>query len=210
MLQGFGTGIVGPSANTYGRLSPTTAEHVQNDLGNKVTYILDGGPCEIGIESTIVYFKNDEVYILRQGHITETDLNQVLGTAVVNVGKEASTIRVPGMLKTHYAPTKPLFLVSATELLPIYNTLMAKGLKYNYLCLQDIPAKVQNSVWQQMPNQAELYAKNLYSVLHQLDTADIQGIIIESPPQQASWSAIIDRLTRASSGALTLEMVMQE
>ena len=211
MLQQFGGGIVGPSANTYGRLSPTSAEHVRNNLGNRVDYILDGGACEIGIESTIVHITDNEFNILRQGDITADDIFQVLGSKFVNIAtKEKPAIRVPGTAKAHYAPIKPLFLVQPEELLPIAKFMFTKKMNYSYLCFQQCPIELLNTNWCQAPEQAFLYAKNLYAVLHKLDAEDIQGIIIEKPPQQLPWLAITDRLTRASNGTLTLEMVMNK
>lgn len=210
MLQEFGGGIVGPSANTYGRLSPTTAAHVYNDLGDQVDYILDGGPCTVGIESTIVYINNEQLHILRQGSITANDIYNVLGKNKVNITETTSAIQMPGMIKTHYTPKNPVFLVTTTELSSVVQIMLTRGLKYNYLCLQECPIKPNNFIWQQMPKQAAAYAKNLYAALHSLDTPDIQGIIIERPPQHPSWAAILDRLTRASSGNLSLQTIMTE
>lgn len=205
MLQQFGSGIVGPSANTYGRISPTSAIHVKNDLGEKVDYILDGGPCEIGIESTIVYFTNNEPHILRQGHITKEDIAKVLGTKFSNTEDKKTCIRVPGLAKVHYAPLKPLFLVQSEDLQSIANFIHIKCLKYSCLSFQS--HSIENIIWHQAPQQAALYAKNLYSLLHQLDTENTKGIILEMPPSQPSWAAIIDRLNRASTGVITLENI---
>jgi len=198
MLKQFGSGIVGPSANTYGRISPTSAAHVQHDLGNKVNHILDGGNCEIGIESTIVCFVNDKPQVLRQGDITEEHILQVLGNKFTNLEQQKSTIRVPGQTKAHYAPRKPLFLVQSSELLSIAKSMVQENINYSYLCFQANPGYT-NIAWHQAAKQSSLYAKQLYALLHQLDAEKTIGIIAEMPPDKNSWSAITDRLTRASS-----------
>lgn len=202
MLNQFGSGIVGPSANTYGRISPTSAAHVQYDLGNKVNYILDGGNCEIGIESTIVCFVDNKPHVLRQGDITEENILQVLGYQVTKLEQNQPAIRVPGQTKAHYAPRKPLFLVPPTELLAIAKAMIQDNINYSYLSFQANPG-YPNIAWHQAAQQAALYANQLYALLHQLDAEDTIGIIVEMPPAENLWSAIIDRLTRASNGKLS-------
>lgn len=201
MLQQFGSGIVGPSANTYGRISPTSAQHVQQDLGNKVDYILDGGQCEIGIESTIINITTDTPQILRQGVITQDDIAKILGNSLaLTKVMQNYLIRVPGSAETHYAPTKPLYLVPAQEFLATVNSMLRQNLNYCYLSFQPYPLNNNKIIWLQAKNQPQLYAKDLYTYLHQLDaTSNTEGIIVEMPPEQPEWYAIIDRLTRASS-----------
>ena len=206
MLEQFNSGIVGPSANTYGRISPTTADHVAKDLGNKVDYILDGGSCSVGIESTIVYFLAEQPLILRQGQITPADIDAVLGYSCKTTAGTATNIRAPGHAKAHYAPQKPLFLVPTDELTNVAAFLQQKDLHYSCLCFkpQQLAAYANLSIYSAAIS-APAYATNLYALLHTLDAEDTQGIIIEMPPIDIAWAAILDRLTRASIGELTLE-----
>jgi L-threonylcarbamoyladenylate synthase len=210
MLQQFGSGIVGPSANAYGRISPTSAQHVKQSLGNKVNYILDGGPCEIGIESTIINLTTNTPQILRQGVITQDDLVKVIGDNFSYQESTATEIRVPGSTKAHYSPTKPLYLVSSQEFLITVKTILQQGLNYSYLSLQPCPMPNDAIIWIHAKKQPQLYAKNLYSYLHQLDAVNSQGIIVEMPPNEPSWAAIRDRLTRAGNDKLILRTPAQE
>ena len=111
LLRSFEGGIAAPSANRYGRISPTTTAHVQSELGTDVDYILEGGPCTVGIESTIVHLSNHGPVILRQGGITPSQLMQALGKTLVNQDK--TTVTVPGSSVSHYAPQKPLYLLES-------------------------------------------------------------------------------------------------
>ena len=205
MLQQFGSGIVGPSANTYGRISPTSAQHVQHGLGNKVDYILDGGQCEIGIESTIINVTTGTPQILRQGIITQDDIARIIGDNFMSTESIETVIRVPGSAKSHYAPIKPLYLVSSQKFLTVIKSMLQQGLNYSYLSLQACPIKDEKIIWLHATKQPQEYAKNLYSYLHQLDATNTQGIIVETPPNEPSWKAIIDRLTRAGNDELALK-----
>jgi L-threonylcarbamoyladenylate synthase len=206
MLQQFGSGIVGPSANTYGRISPTSAQHVKQDLGSKVDYILDGGQCEVGIESTIINITNNTPQILRQGVITQEDITKIIGNDLLFINTiEESTIKVPGLDKTHYAPIKPLYLVESQEFLAIAKFMSQQGLNYSYLSFQECFIKDDKIIWIQAEQNPLLYARNLYTYLHQLDlTNNAKGIIVEMPPNGSKWQAIIERLTKASNGKLTV------
>lgn len=210
MLRQFGGGIVGPSANTHGKLTPTCAEHVQTDLGDKVDYILDGGECEIGIESTIIYFKDDEPYLVRQGMITANEISRVIGTNVHKDSELPTKIRAPGSLERHYAPNKPLLLVTS-DMQELINALTLPepanskaalleryGNNIAVLSFLPQPANFSGYSWQHMPTAIDLYAKKLYACLHNADQPQVDVILVECPPKTEGWAAVIDRLTRAS------------
>src|SRR6202034_2458596 len=114
LLTAFGGGIAAPSANRYGRLSPTRAEHVREELGDAVRIILDGGECQIGLESTIVSFEGANVRLLRPGSVTAVQIRQAVGEVLIGAGVESP--RVPGSAPTHYAPLTPMTIVPAGEI----------------------------------------------------------------------------------------------
>ena len=200
MLQQFGGAIVGPSANIHGHISPTCAEHVQADLGNKVDLILNGDDCNIGIESTIVSFVNNIPAILRQGSITAEDITNALHTKVsTNThGQPTSS----GMLKSHYAPNQPLLLVKANKLFSTATHLLQQNKTFAIMSTSPQPLQYQtqypNCMWQQMPITSQQYAQSLYAVLHNLEQTLVDCILVEQPPSNNQWAAIIDRLQRAS------------
>ena len=214
LLQHFGHGIVGPSANSYGRLSPTTAAHVAQDLGGLVDCILDGGPCAIGIESTIVHFLDGKAQILRQGNISSIDISNVLGKPMA-AANATSSVRVPGSSKAHYAPRKPLFLIASDELQQAVASFQqqpqSQPNKYGYLCWQTAPISTPNATWIKAANDPVAYAKNLYAILHQLDANPaVATIVVEAPPQLPAWSAVQDRLTRASVATIAARQLQSE
>ena len=126
LLNEFGGGIAAPSANRYGNLSPTQSNHVKQGLGNDVDYILEGGPCKIGIESTIVSLLDDLPIILREGHISEHTIAKALGLKSLS-HKMHSTVVVPGSTLKHYSPLKPLYLLDLVSLKNTLEKMMAEN-----------------------------------------------------------------------------------
>jgi L-threonylcarbamoyladenylate synthase len=195
--------LAAPSANSFGRISPTTAAHVRADLGEKpdgkVDLILDGGPCPVGIESTIVDLSASRPRLLRPGSITRAQLQSVLGEDVADADGQAP--RTPGRALRHYAPRTPLELVEPTQLPARVNAL--RGTKIAVLApplaLFDRTADVVLRLI--APAQPDEYARRLYSFLHQLDAAGAQRIVVAWPPAQPAWEAVRDRLRRAQAGA---------
>jgi len=204
LLQEMGPrkALAAPSANRFGRISPTTAAHVQKDLGTAVDMILDGGSCTVGLESTIVSFVDEYPKILRPGGISLDELELVLGhsmnlTHVTN----APTIRVSGSLDSHYAPTTPLELCDSKQLWQHAQDLADQQLKTMVITwskhqqlFQQNPYLHQSS----MPIDAETYGRQLYAILHEIDQADFDCILVEAVPDNSNWLAIKDRLQRAS------------
>ena len=194
MLEAFGGGVAGPSANRFGGVSPTTAAHVRADLGRDVELVLEGGPSEVGIESTILDLSRDRPVLLRPGHVSRETLEQFLGEPVQEADAQAP--RHPGGLERHYAPQTPVRLVAPHAL----DAEIAKlGAHAAVLAFSRPDERVEH--WLRMPRDAEGYARRLYAALRELDAAGCDAILIESPPQEPAWQAVLDRLRRATSQA---------
>ncbi len=203
LLQAFGGGIAAPSANRFCRISPTHARHVQEELGDAVDMILDGGACQVGVESTIVDLSGSQPKLLRPGHITRDQIEAVLQTQLLLTPQvaqaDAMQIRAPGMMAIHYAPITPALLCSATSLAAIIADLIKQGKKIGLLtCHTDLSNDSHLGAVIRMPAQADAYARVLYSSLRELDSLHLDLILVEQPPQTELWRAINDRLTKAT------------
>ena len=201
------TALAAPSANGFGRISPTTAAHVRTDLGEKpsgsVDMILDGGPCPVGIESTIVDLSGATPRLLRHGAITRRQVEQAIGRDVPDAGGDAP--RASGRLRSHYAPRAPLEMLPATALPARLNAL--RGTRLAVLApaaaLLDWPADVVLRLV--APGSAAEYARRLYALLHQLDESGAARILVAAPPSGEAWDAVQDRLRRAAAAAETAD-----
>ena len=198
LLAAFGGGIAAPSANRFGRISPTTAAHVDDDLGRAVALILDGGACPVGIESTIVAFTDDEPALLRPGGIGVDDLARVLGRAPR--APDAAAPRASGTLASHYAPRTPALLIAPNALRAEIAQLSARDERVAVLARTVAQPADFAGVWITAPAGAAGYAHDLYANLRSLDSADADAIAIEAVPGDDEWLAIRDRLTRATRG----------
>jgi L-threonylcarbamoyladenylate synthase len=197
LLTAFGGGIAAPSANRYGRLSPTRAEHVREELGEAVRVILDGGECQIGLESTIVSFEGEQVRLLRPGSITAPQIRAVVGELAL--GSAGDSPRVPGSTPTHYAPTTPLTIVPAGEVDAQADAASAGGRRIAVLA-QRLPLRSHKYVtWVNAGRRPEAYARDLYTNLRTLDKAGCQKILVQAVPDGERWEAIRDRLLRAAT-----------
>ena len=199
LLAAFQGGIAAPSANRYGRLSPTRAEHVREELGSAVKVILDGGECQIGLESTIVAFQGLEARVLRPGAITAAQISQITRTPVL--GPDEASPRVPGSTAAHYAPTTPLAIVPAGEIDARAAALSAAGCRIAVLAWRQPLATHSRVTWINAGKRARQYGHDLYSHLRTLDKAGCARILVQDVPETEDWLAIRDRLRRASSGA---------
>jgi L-threonylcarbamoyladenylate synthase len=191
MLAAFGGGVAAPSANRFGAVSPTTASHVLAELGADVDLVLEGGPTEVGIESTILDLSGDAPVLLRPGHISKSELERELGTTVAE--KSAASPRHSGGLERHYAPHTPARLVPTHELDREIEKLQDK---VAVLAFSRPDERVD--FWLRMPRDAQAYAKRLYAALRELDSAGCEAILIEAPPDRPEWAAVLDRLRRAT------------
>ena len=192
-----GQGIAAPSANRFGHVSPTTAQHVADDLGDAVAMILDGGPCAVGIESTIVAFTDREPLLLRPGGIGIDALARVLGRAPKAPGADAP--RASGTLASHYAPHAPARLVARSELLSEVARSSASGECVAVLA-RTLPCPAEFvGEWVLSSAAAQGYAHDLYANLRALDLPGVTAILIEAVPDDPDWFAVRDRLTRATN-----------
>ena len=191
----FGKPLAAPSANRFGRISPTTAQHVQDELGGRIPLIIDAGPTEHGIESTIIAICDDKIDILRRGPITAEQLS-IFGKIDIVTAKEVSA---PGQLPSHYAPKTPLSLVDGFDsFLPKRNQDCAL-LAWNAIENDERFAAIRNLSEGKDLRQA---AANLFRYLRELDALDVDLIVAERVPDQGLGAAIMDRLRRASRGSL--------
>ena len=201
LLRAFNGGIAAPSANRFGRISPTTAQHVDEELGERVAMILDGGPCDVGIESTIIDLSRDEPTILRPGIIGVDAISAVLGRRPRLRGENTasaqdsdSTPRVSGSLAAHYAPRTPMKMVPAAELLQA--TADCAILSRTVECPES-----RHIMSIEAPFDAQGYAHDLYANLRALDASGARLILVEELPTDTSWAAVQDRLGRAVVGS---------
>jgi L-threonylcarbamoyladenylate synthase len=197
-------GVSAPSANRFGRVSPTTAAHVQSELGSDLL-ILDGGDCEVGIESTIIDCTRGEPVLLRPGHITRVQIEAACGRAVR--GKDApqevsgqAAPRASGTLESHYAPRAKVRLMTAQD---ITAKLQALGPHANNLGLwsKERPSGSDGAgvVWRAQPQSAEQAAHDLFGVLRDLDARAVTQIWVQLPPDTPEWEGVRDRLQRAAA-----------
>ena len=194
LLRAFGGGLAAPSANRFGRISPTSASHVRDEFGENAPPILDGGPCPVGIESTIVDLSQSPPRILREGHIRREQLLPFLPD--LQSGLVTASPRVSGSLDAHYAPRTPMRMLERRRLIEA----AADEPHCVLLALDALPAKTQGL---SLPAQPEAYAHGLYAALRELDSRNAACILIEQPPSGPDWLAVNDRITRALAGAGT-------
>jgi L-threonylcarbamoyladenylate synthase len=191
LLAAFGGGIAAPSANRYGRVSPTSAAHVRDEFGLAVPVILDGGPCRVGLESTIVSCLGEPL-LLRPGGIELVDLEAVVGT--VRRAERGEGPRAPGTTRAHYAPRTALALVGGDAFVPATG-----GAQVAVLAQRPAPAAFAGKLWIDAGIDAERYARDLYANLRRLDDSGARAIVVEDVPTGPHWEAVRDRLTRAAA-----------
>jgi L-threonylcarbamoyladenylate synthase len=197
LLKAFDGGIAAPSANKFGRISPTTAQHVRDDLGDAVSLILDGGPCQVGIESTIVDMSGERTTVLRPGMLASFDIGLLLGRMPAEA-VNTNSVKTPGSHLAHYAPRTPLLLTPEDSVAIAVRTSIGK--KERIAVLAPFAPPIENPqivYWHIASTDADTYARELYATLRALDAAGADLIIVQRPP----WPAVIDRLMRASAGS---------
>ncbi len=225
LLQAFGGPLVGPSANKSGQVSPTTAAHVRSEFDPAVVTVLEGGPCRVGIESTVVSVCGGRAAILRPGSILASQLSAVLSeevdepsgwqstspasptrtsqrTTLGTLDAQPPALASPGQLASHYAPRTPVELASSRRALSRAEELTAAGVKCVLLALSDpaLPDASRSTHIITMPPDSAAYAARLYAALREADALKHDRIIIALPDTTSpDWSAILDRLKRASA-----------
>ncbi|MGH8221716.1 MAG: L-threonylcarbamoyladenylate synthase [Woeseiaceae bacterium] len=188
LLSAFGSGVAAPSANRFGLVSPTTAAHVREDLGDEVDLVLEGGPSDVGIESTIVDLSGADAVLLRPGGIAREEVEEIVQ---LRERQEASP-RHSGGLERHYAPRTPARLVPTHEL-----DRQIAAMKDRVAVLAFSRPDERVDYWLRMPRDPAAYAQRLYAALRELDAASCEMILVEAPPEAHEWAAVRDRLRRA-------------
>ena len=203
LLLAFGGAIAAPSANRYGRLSPTRAEHVREEFGDAVKTILDGGESPIGIESTIIACLGNVARLLRPGFITRAQIEQLIGP-VPDGGAQAP--RASGDRLQHYAPFTSLELIARAELEARVAAYSRRNSKLAVLAMGPAAQARPSVTWIDAGKEPAAYAHALYSHLRTLDHLGCARILVEAPPAQDAWSAVLDRLRRASADGQSISM----
>lgn len=203
-FKGGKGGVAAPSANKFGHVSPTTAQHVEEEFpeelqaGGLIAAVLDGGQSEVGIESTILDLSRLETHgpvLLRPGHITANQISDVLGMPLSS--PDATAPRASGTLDAHYAPLTPVVLVNGDELDTIVRQLQGRARKIALMSYQAHPS-IHMQAWRQLPDDPVGYAHDLYAGLRELDHAHADLILVEALPQGKNWQGVNDRLRRAA------------
>ena len=201
MIQALGEGIVGPSANLSGRPSPTTGQHVYDDLRGRVDLILDAGPTAIGLESTVVDVTVEPPTILRLGGLTKERIEELIGTVGVGAGRGFEK-RSPGTRHRHYAPRAKVFLAKSGDadafaaLLQVQRQL---GKKVGCIVNSPLLAKLESGdYYRVLPSSLEILARHLFRTLRELDGLGLDVIIVEGVEEQGLGATIMDRLRRAA------------
>ena len=198
LLHAFGGGVAGPSANRFGHVSATTADHVRDEFGAAVACVLDGGACAVGIESTIVDLSGAQPALLRPGCISAAQVEAALGVPLVAPGTQSP--RAPGTLARHYAPRTPVMLVEADVIDELARSFSRMGKRVAVLARSARQPMLAGLVWIGAPDASADYAHDLYANLRQLDAAGCDVMLVEAAPATAAWSAVSDRLARAAAG----------
>lgn len=204
LIAAAGRPLAAPSANPSLRISATLAEHVSRGLGDRVDLILDGGPTRDGLESTVIDLSGKVPRVLRPGPISLADLREVLGSEVndteIRAAADGEALPSPGLLRKHYAPTVPLHLTDDSGL-DLVRRLTAAGDRIGWVPLGDDGAAAESPqiVRRPLSHEPAEYARRLYAVLHELEENLVAAIVVQRPPSGPAWSAVLDRLERASA-----------
>lgn len=201
VLAAFGGGLVAPSANRFGRVSPTTAADVVAELGDRVDVVLDGGPCTVGVESTIVDLTAAVPVVLRRGGVTPEEIAEVLGVPVEVAGDSAIVI-APGMLAAHYAPDAAIQVLSAeatdAEVVAAVDAKLIECPNVGVFAPRTIDGLPFDAIELDPAGDPDHYARVLYARLREADTEQLDCLVVVPPPPEGIGAAVLDRLTRAA------------
>ena len=208
LLRASGLPIAAPSANRFTELSPTSAAHVVKGLGDRVDLVLDGGPTDVGIESTVVDLTGDVPVLLRPGLVSREELERVLGAVALPAAVPEGEVPrpSPGMVERHYAPRAELRIVDQREGASLLERALAaerEGRRVGVIALEgdagiDAADTLPPGRWRALPNDAAGYARELYAALHDLDDLGCDLVLVQVVPGGDAWSGIRDRLRRAA------------
>jgi L-threonylcarbamoyladenylate synthase len=191
LLKQSGLALAAPSANKFTQLSPTTEAHVAASLGDDIA-VLDGGSCKVGIESTIVSVENGDWQLLRLGMVSEANIEALAGRPALK--NQHNLPKAPGQHLLHYSPKTPIKLFGSREALINF----AKTSQKSCAALLIGEGAKPICKYVDLPKQADDVAKQLYSALHELDALNVAQLLVETPPADSEWLAILDRLTHAA------------
>ena len=200
-LKACNTGVAGPSANRFGRVSPTTAQHVAGEFGDDLL-VLDGGPCAVGIESSIVDCTRGRPVLLRPGVLTRAQLEAACGEPVLDkdaLQAAGQTPRASGTLEAHYAPNAKVRLMDAAALQTALDLLGIDAAHIAVYARAVLRVKSAQVLYRRMPDDALATAQQLFAVLRDFDAQDTKLIWIENPPADMAWDGVRDRLGRAAA-----------
>lgn len=199
LLREFGGPIAAPSANRSNHISPTTAQHVRNELGDVVDLVLDGGPCGVGIESTVIDLTGDRPVLLRPGGVPRTQIESIIGPVDVFKGSvnPAQPATSPGQHAKHYAPRTSAVRFQTGERQFIQPN-APDGTPNGIVSVGTMDQIRKRGPIVEMPRSPEIYARHLYEILRELDGMGLREIFIEMPPERAEWEAVRDRIARAT------------
>ncbi|PZX50178.1 L-threonylcarbamoyladenylate synthase [Algoriphagus chordae] len=189
--------LAAPSANPFGYISPTSPQHVNAQLGEKISYILDGGKCKVGLESTIVGMEEDEIVIYRLGGLDITEIESIVGKVSVK-SHSSSNPQAPGLLESHYAPTKPFLLGDLNEMIAENKS---RGIDFAVLSLDKLFPAISSERQIALSPSADLKeaATHLFAAMRTLDESNAKVILVELMPEAGLGKAINDRLKRAAT-----------
>ena len=193
------TGVAGPSANKFGRVSPTTAQHVAQEFGDSLI-VLDGGPCKVGIESSIVDCTRSQPVLLRPGVLTREQLSAACGQPVLSADEQPDAApRAPGTLESHYAPNAKVRLMQAGAIQTALDLLGADAAHIAVYARSIVRIQSAKVLYRRMPDDALATAEQMFAVLRDFDAQGVKLIWIEPVPGAADWDGVRDRLARAAA-----------
>ena len=198
-LKACATGVAGPSANKFGRVSPTTAQHVGQEFAGTLM-VLDGGPCTVGIESSIVDSTRNQPVLLRPGVLTRAQLSAACGLAVLSADDQPDDApRAPGTLQSHYAPNAKVRLMESVAIQTALDLLGADAAHIAIYARSIVRIKSSKVLYRRMPDDALATAEQLFAVLRDFDVQGVKLIWIEPVPEAPEWDGVRDRLARAAA-----------
>lgn len=189
--------LAAPSANPFGYISPTSPQHVEAQLGEKISYILDGGKCKVGLESTIVGMEGDEIVVYRLGGLEISEIETLVGKVKVK-SHSSSNPQAPGLLESHYAPTRPFILGDLNEMIPAYHS---RGVDLAVLSLDKTFSAISSEKQIALSSNGDMKeaATHLFAAMRTLDETNASVILAELMPEEGLGKAINDRLKRAAT-----------
>jgi L-threonylcarbamoyladenylate synthase len=203
LIRAFGEGIVGPSANLSGRPSPTTAQHVYDDLRGQIELILDAGPSTIGVESTVVDVTVEPPVILRLGGLTQERIEHVIGHVDTDASGDRG-MRSPGTRHRHYAPRAQVILINHEDLSAFASVLQEQrqaGKKVACIVHSPLLAKLETGeFYRVLPSSIDIFARYLFRTLRELDAFGVEVILVEGVDEEGLGATVMDRMRRAAQG----------